>query len=482
MEAGVVPEVLSQQEVVAVRALLADLQRQRLDVTSAAGFWLPASATDAQKRAREKQHNHPSRLLYQVLQRCRQAAIERAPWLTSDTLTEVSGPEAGIEWWWRVHGPGEYHSTQLHCDRDEVAMSHTGVLATPSITCVLYLSTHGNPTLVLDQRMLGECGRIPDPPSLGFVSSCVPGQVLVFGGNMVHTVLPDAGLLPPLRHTEDERWTCIVNLWGRPPAGCKPLWPLTNLRTYKPTTLAGCPRTADSFGRTVVGDGHRISLAMDLSWDSPPKMWEFPWPAALQDGCQMLVWRQECQPTAAGQDRAAKLEEFVARRRAGGMTAQEVLAEFDPPEWARCERWDHLAGVIVQIVDWRREIEELLGVIEGAAWLLVPREFAGAWREVAGEGKRVLGYGPGGLSTDPDPVCGLEGVWVAVAERSGVIQMREALARHGSQGAGRVAWCSSELDEVGGEADFHFVCSVASLVVACTQAMRANVCSSQQVN
>jgi hypothetical protein len=129
---------------------------------------------------------------------------------------DAAALDVGCEWWVQKRlGRDNMH---FHFDTDMCLQHRTGVLRTPWLSSVLYFSSHGGPTAILEQHPGdGWFGRTvlapsePDAVDLIFPRANAYG---VFAGDRLHGVLPGEG--------GGERLTLLVNYWrgGKPDAPC----------------------------------------------------------------------------------------------------------------------------------------------------------------------------------------------------------------------------------------------------------------------
>ena len=89
------------------------------------------------------------------------------------------------EWWVHQRAAGRCWGHELHFDVEERTMELTGRVVHPAISSVVYLSEHGDPTIVLDET-------IDKPLGAQRVFAAHPRErsFLAFDGRLLHGVLP----------------------------------------------------------------------------------------------------------------------------------------------------------------------------------------------------------------------------------------------------------------------------------------------------
>lgn len=124
----------------------------------------------------------------------------------------------GVEWWSQVRQPGRNAAIGFHWDKDEKLHTRDGLFVFPALATVTYLSDVGGPTAVLDQR-ISSYGGLEDSDNIAQGCLCWPsvGRHLVFDGRLLH------GVAAADSHTNDTRYTFLVNIWiGHQPTGVRP--------------------------------------------------------------------------------------------------------------------------------------------------------------------------------------------------------------------------------------------------------------------
>lgn len=225
------------------------LKRLRLAFASDSVFW--------------KEHGYPtpgffsyneplatedgSSLLQEVASHLTPLAREAFPKLLNDGGVRISSLE-----WWAHRRDGSAAGHQLHYDLDEagLAMVPPGTEpGHPLVSCVLFMSTSGAPTLVTDQGLAH--GSVASRAWL-----CEPAinRVLLFNGGLLHGVVPGSASAAS-RHPSsaaEVRLTIMIGLWGDKPS----------------PTLTEYPRNGGTFGPNM-----RLQKA-DLRSGSWPSLFE----------------------------------------------------------------------------------------------------------------------------------------------------------------------------------------------------------------
>mmetsp|Transcript_9830 Transcript_9830/g.16341 ORF Transcript_9830/g.16341 Transcript_9830/m.16341 type:complete len:465 (-) Transcript_9830:373-1767(-) len=124
---------------------------------------------------------------------------------------------AGAEWW--VQSISRRESIGFHYDKDEGMATTKMTMSFPEVSTITYLTSHGAPTLVLNQTTPDGNGNDPELPRRAWLTSPVPNKHVLFRGNLQHGV---HGLLSP----DDEqapaasasrRLTLLINWWREQP-------------------------------------------------------------------------------------------------------------------------------------------------------------------------------------------------------------------------------------------------------------------------
>lgn len=205
---------------------------------------------------------------------------------------------AGAEWW--VQRRPVSRSLDMHFDADSCLMHRNGRLRCPEVSSILYLTSSGGPTVILDQfvangilwghRLLpGEATRV----DLVFPT---PNQFAAFPGLFLHGVMPDLGgaTTSAKDGAQDVRTTLLVNWWwGNKPEGpcCSPLSDemAALLRCSSETSSGGdgpavedqpleCDLQKWRNGVTSVeGDVSVMGRTMNYDYFIPDDCKEYPW-------------------------------------------------------------------------------------------------------------------------------------------------------------------------------------------------------------
>lgn len=130
---------------------------------------------------------------------------------------------SGVEWWIQVRRGGsegaratrsqvEGASIGLHWDKDEDLVDLQGLNIHPHISTVTYLTGHGAPTLVCEQRCPVSYAEVPDAfgdiPQ-AWLSYPLPGKHISFDGGLLHGA---PNVLAPLQ-PHGVRITFLANVW-----------------------------------------------------------------------------------------------------------------------------------------------------------------------------------------------------------------------------------------------------------------------------
>ena len=140
----------------------------------------------------------------------------------------------GAEWWIQVV-PADGGNIGFHYDKDEGMASTQMKMVHPLLSTVTYITSHGSPTVVLNQTCPFGNENSPVIATSGLFSYPARNRHLVFRGDLNHGVVGslDVPHLPPAQHeTEtgtdgeavdidppagDYRITLLINWWDRQP-------------------------------------------------------------------------------------------------------------------------------------------------------------------------------------------------------------------------------------------------------------------------
>lgn len=123
--------------------------------------------------------------------------------------------QSGVEWWVqrRGGGPESKQHLDLHIDKCESLCSDQGIIITPRISTVTYLTSSGAPTLVLDVCAPNEWDRLDiryGNVNAACMSPTEAGSHFAFDGRFLHGVSDD---IERMHSPEEERVTFLANIW-----------------------------------------------------------------------------------------------------------------------------------------------------------------------------------------------------------------------------------------------------------------------------
>ena len=94
----------------------------------------------------------------------------------------------------------------MHFDSDETRLRNGGNPQHPIVSCIIYLSDAGGPTLVTDQTLNSELA------SQGVMVHPTRNRLVVFDARYLHGVIPGVGICPLY---EDRRLSFMVGFWRK---------------------------------------------------------------------------------------------------------------------------------------------------------------------------------------------------------------------------------------------------------------------------
>ena len=117
------------------------------------------------------------------------------------------------EWWVHQRAAGRSWGHELHFDVEERTMEITGRVVHPAVSSVVYLSEHGDPTIVLDET-------IDKPLGAQRVFAAHPRErsFLAFDGRLLHGVLPGPFAHGAPRGPPQPRLTLLIAWYCEPTA------------------------------------------------------------------------------------------------------------------------------------------------------------------------------------------------------------------------------------------------------------------------
>jgi len=128
-------------------------------------------------------------------------------------LAKLSSAHVGAEWWiQKIPATGTAGSLGFHVDKDESVASIKQYLVHPEYSSVLYVTSQGGGTLIIDQWSPEGNGYEPLEPEEGELSMPMRNKYIVFNGELLHGVVPS-------RESSEEgsRITFLVNFWDHTP-------------------------------------------------------------------------------------------------------------------------------------------------------------------------------------------------------------------------------------------------------------------------
>ena len=100
-------------------------------------------------------------------------------------LTGRGNELRACEWWVHRRASGRGWGHELHYDLEEAIMEASGRVVHPALSSVVYLSSGGDPTIILDETL-----QTPLSATRAFLAHPEAGSFLAFRGDLLHGVLP----------------------------------------------------------------------------------------------------------------------------------------------------------------------------------------------------------------------------------------------------------------------------------------------------
>ena len=154
------------------------------------------------------------------------------------------GNIAGVELW--AQRRSETSSMHLHFDCDEEQLMQTRTLRCPRRSCVLYATSAGGPTLIIEHRPSDAWAETVQ------CHACWPtaGSMVAFPGDWLHGIVAADSDDTWIDGAPRQRWTVVLNLWQHRPLGVPAL-----TASALPSASPDDASSATSFPEHAAADG-----------------------------------------------------------------------------------------------------------------------------------------------------------------------------------------------------------------------------------
>jgi hypothetical protein len=217
----------------------------------------------------------------------------------------------GAEWW--IQKVSDQPSDiSFHYDKDEAMASSQMVMRHPILSTVTYLTSHGSPTMVLNQTSPQGNDNTPLIATSGILSYPRRNRHLIFRGDLNHGVPGNLDVAIDVKADKNwgkpERLTLLINWWAK-----KPMEPNTIALSDEAIQSMGLPTTLNLDTRSKLEQEKEIKNNMEvarteliISKDEtaveyalrsvtfpPHEMFNFLVPASLERCAYDLYWKED---------------------------------------------------------------------------------------------------------------------------------------------------------------------------------------------